>query len=156
MTIYIGADHRGFDLKTIIEVWLKGEGYDVVDVGAATLDPSDDSPDFAHAVAEKVSVATVGTDATATDAVRGIVICGSGFGVDIAANKVKGVRSALAMSPDHIHAGRHDDDVNVLALAANFIKPEEALAIVREFLTTKFEAGTVRYVRRIKKMEEPE
>src|ERR1700753_1531237 len=104
MIIYIAADHRGFYLKEAIMKELKKDGYEVFDVGNPESSPDDDYPTFAAAVAEKVS----GTG----DEVRGIVICGSGFGVDIVANKFKGVRSALAMSADHIRAGRHDDDVN--------------------------------------------
>jgi ribose 5-phosphate isomerase B len=148
MTIYIGADHRGFNLKAIIEAELGGSGNDVVDVGATTLDPADDYPEFARAVGEKVSA--VGGDT------RGIVICGSGFGVDVVANKFKGVRSALAMSPEHIRVGRHDDDVNVLAIAADFMNPTLALEIVRVFLETPFEAGEERYTRRLNMISEIE
>lgn len=150
MTIYIGADHRGFALKATVAAALTGDGHDVIDVGAAVLDPADDYPDFARAVAEKVAAGTVGGDAD----VRGIVICGSGFGMDIVANRCKGVRCALAMSPEHIRVGRHDDDVNVLSLAADFISSEQALAIVRMFLSTPFEKNEVRYARRIKKIAE--
>jgi ribose 5-phosphate isomerase B len=75
--------------------------------------------------------------------------------MDIAANKVKGVRAALAMSPDHIYQGRHDDDVNVLALAADFITPEDAVKMVKVFLTTPF-AKEARYARRLEKIAEIE
>jgi ribose 5-phosphate isomerase B len=148
MTIYIGADHRGFDLKATIAAALVSDGHEVMDVGAAALDPADDYPDFARAVAEKVAVAS--------GSARGIVICGSGFGADIVANKFKGVRCALAMSPEHIRAGRHEDDVNVLSIAANFITPDQALAIARAFLSTSFEKGTERYARRIQKIAQIE
>lgn len=143
MTIYIGADHRGFALKESIKQILLAEGQKVVDVGATAPDPVDDYPDFARAVAEKV--------ATAADA-RGVLICGSGFGVDIVANRFAGVRSALAMSPEHIAVGRHDDDVNILSIAADFVTPEKAMEIVRAFLGTSFEANEERYVRRLKKI----
>jgi len=153
MTIYIGADHRGFALKEQIKASLAGSGYEIVDVGALSVDPVDDYPDFARAVAEKVAVAAGGAAAPGADtSVRGIVICGSGFGVDIATNKFKGVRSALAMSVDHIRAGRHDDDVNVLSIAADFTKPEEAVAITKAFLETAFDSGQERYIRRIAKI----
>ena len=158
MTIYIGADHRGFALKASIVAALKNDGYEVIDVGAAALDLADDYPDFARPVAEKVSAGVVmsaGAAASDVSEARGIVICGSGFGADIVANKFKGVRSALAMSPEHIRVGRHDDDVNVLSLAADFIKPEDALAIVRIFLETPFEGGE-RYSRRLKKITDIE
>ena len=75
-------------------------------------------------------------------------MCGSGFGVDIAANKVRGVRAGLAMSPDHAYQGRHDDDINVLAIAANFVDETAAMKIVKVFLTTPF-AGEDRYKRRL-------
>jgi ribose 5-phosphate isomerase B len=148
MTIYIGADHRGFALKESIKQALVGEGREVVDCGAPASDPADDYPDFASAVAEKVAAG--GDDA------RGIVICGSGFGVDIVANKYKGVRSALAMSADHVHAGRHDDDVNVLSIAADFVKLEDALGIAHAFLSTPFESAEARFTRRLGKIAEIE
>jgi ribose 5-phosphate isomerase B len=147
MVIYIGADHRGFYLKESLKQSLVREGYEVIDLGAPAEAPEDDYPDFAGAVAEKVS--------GAGNEVRGIVICGSGFGVDIVANKFKGVRSALAMSPEHIRAGRHDDDVNILSVAADFIPQDKALEIVHVFLSTPF--GTEeRFMRRTKKIEDIE
>lgn len=143
MTIYIGADHRGFDLKERIKEFLKSETYDVVDVGAIQPAPADDFPDFAAAVAEKVS--------KGGDQVKGILICGSGFGMDIAANKFPGVRAALPMSPDHIYQGRHDDDVNVLSIATNFMDDDTAIKVVKVFLSTPF-GKEERYVRRLGKI----
>jgi ribose 5-phosphate isomerase B len=154
MTIYIGADHRGFALKASIAAALKGDGHEVIDVGAAALDPTDDYPDFARAVAEKVS-AGVAASAAAGDEARGILICGSGIGVDIVANKYKGVRSALAISADQIRAGRQDDDVNVLSLAADFTRPEAALNIARVFISTPFKKEE-RFSRRLRKIAELE
>ena len=150
MIIYIGADHRGFLLKASIAAALASDGYEVIDVGAAVNDPVDDYPDFARAVAEKVMVSADASEA------RGIVICGSGFGADIVANKFKGIRSALAMLPEQICVGRHDDDVNVLSIAADFITPEKALEIARAFLSTPFEGNEIRYSRRLKKISEIE
>jgi ribose 5-phosphate isomerase B len=147
MIIYIGADHRGFYLKESIKQGIKNDGYEIVDLGNSESTPDDDYPDFAGAVAEKV--------AGAGEEVRGIVICGSGFGVDIVANKFSGVRSALAMSAEHIRAGRNDDDVNVLSLAADLIKPEQALEIVRTFLSTPFQKED-RYSRRLGKISKIE
>ncbi len=143
MTIYIGADHRGFNLKERLKQLLKDEAYDVVDAGAASFVPDDDYPDYAGAVAKKVSEAPL-------DA-RGIVLCGSGFGADIVANKFPGVRSALAMSPDHAYQARHDDDANVLALAADFIDEAAAVKTVKVFLTTPF-AKDGKYARRLEKI----
>jgi ribose 5-phosphate isomerase B len=159
MTIYIGADHRGFALKAIIAAALKNDGYEVIDVGAAALDPADDYPDFARAVAEKVSVGgAMSAGAVAGDAgeVRGIVICGSGIGVNIVANKYRSVRSALAISAEQIRAGRRDDDINVLSLAADFMEPEAALAAVRAFLLTPFKRDEERFSRRLGKIAELE
>ena len=150
MTIYIGADHRGLAFKASISAALKSDGYEVIDVGAIANDPADDYPDFAGAVAEKVSAVEMKEPMAST--ALGIVICGSGFGADITANKFKGVRAALAMSPEHIRAGRHDDDVNILCLAANFISPETALEIARAFLSTPFNKDIERYVRRLNKI----
>jgi len=143
MIIYIGADHLGFYLKEVIKQSLKGDNYEVVDMGNSQSDDSDDYPDFAAAVAEKVA----GTGGE----VRGIVICGSGIGVDVTANKFVGVRSALAISADQIRAGRHDDDVNVLSLAAGFTDEKSVLEIVRVFLGTPFQKEE-RYVRRLEKI----
>lgn len=147
MTIYLGADHGGFALKARLKQILESEAYDVVDMGPAALVPDDDYPDYAAAVAKKVQ------DDPARN--RGILICRSGFGVDIVANKFAGVRAALAMSPDHAYQGRHDDDVNVLALAADFIDEAAAVNIMKVFLTTPF-AKEERYARRLQKIEKIE
>lgn len=147
MIIYIGADHRGFYLKETLKQALKGDGYEVIDLGNAENDEHDDYPDFGAAVAEKVA----GTGSE----VRGILICSSGVGVDIVANKFDGVRSALAISPAHIRAARNDDDVNVLSLGSDFVKPEDALEIARTFLATPFE-GEERRIRRLKKITDIE
>lgn len=143
MIIYIGADHRGFYLKETLKQALKTAGYEVIDLGNSEADVNDDYPDFAGAVAEKVA----GTGSE----VRGILICSSGIGVDITANKFPGVRSALPMSVEQIRAGRNDDDVNILSLASDFVTPEDALAIVRAFLGTPFD-GEARRVRRLEKI----
>ena len=152
MIIFLAADHRGFALKEKIKQMLIDGAYDVRDLGAAKYDQNDDYPDFARMVAEQVTLAE--NDST-TDGARGIVICGSGVGADIAANKFAGIRSALAISPDHIYTARHDDDVNVLALAADFIDEAAAQQIVKTFITTPF-AGEERYVRRIDKIAKSE
>ena len=144
MTIYLGADHRGFNLKERLKRELVNNAYDVVDCGAPKLVPDDDYPDYASAVAAKVSAAP--------DMGRGIVICGSGFGVDIVANKFNGVRAGLAISSDHAYQGRHDDGLNVLALAADFVDEATAINIVKVFLTTPF-AKEERYARRLQKIE---
>ncbi len=143
MTIYIGADHGGFNLKEYLKAALANEAYTVVDCGAAMVVPDDDYPDYALIVAKKVSADPMQN--------RGILICRSGFGMDITANKVDGVRSALAMSPDHAYQARHDSDANVLALAADFLDEPTALKIVKVFLGTPF-AKEEKYARRLEKV----
>ena len=143
MIIYIGADHRGFNLKERIKVFLHGRGYEVADMGAASYDEYDDYPDFAESVAKKISADP--------DAVRGILICGSGVGMDILANKLRDVRSVLAINADQVFDARHDDNVNVLSLAADFVMEEDALKIIQVFLETPF-ADDNRYQKRLEKI----
>ena len=152
MTIYLGADHRGFALKEKLKQMLTDEAYIVVDCGAAALIADDDFPDYARLVAEAVEKTEVGGN---SDGDRGILICGSGFGVDIAANKFPGIRAALPMSPDHAYVARHDDNANVLALASDFINEETAKKIVKTFLSTPF-AREERYLRRLDKISKME
>jgi ribose 5-phosphate isomerase B len=128
MVIYFGADHRGFPLKQALIEFVKGMGYEVADMGAHAVDSGDDYPDFARAVAVEIS--------RDPENRRGILICGSGIGMDITANKFRGVRSGLGFSTDQVYSGRHDDDINVLSLAADYVSPEDAQKIVRVFLTT--------------------
>jgi ribose 5-phosphate isomerase B len=139
MKVYLGSDHGGFALKERLKAVLKDEAYDVVDLGPSVPVAEDDYPIIAAAVAQKVA---------GEPEARGIVICRSGFGVDIVANKFDGIRSALAMSPDHAYQGRHDDDVNVLALAGDFVEEAMAVKTMRVFLTTPF-AHEERYARRL-------
>ena len=146
MKIYIGADHRGFELKKELKKFLIEKGYEVEDAGAFKYDKDDDYPDFAEAVAEKVSK---------DDSARGILLCGSGTGMDAAANKVRGVRATLAFSKEITRAARNDDDVNVISLPADFLKSEEAEEIAEIFLKTPFEA-VERRVRRLQKIAEIE
>jgi ribose 5-phosphate isomerase B len=147
MVIYLGADHGGVGLKEKLKEALKGEGYEVIDFGAFERTEGDDYPDFGVLVAEKVSLAP--------DASRGILICRSGFGMDIVANKFSGVRAMLPVSPDHAYQGRHDDDANVLCFAADFIDDAMALKIVKVFLSTPF-AKEERYARRLQKITDIE
>ena len=147
MTIYIGADHRGFALKERLKESLKEEAYDVIDMGAPQAVPDDDYPVYAAAVARKVAASPLES--------RGILICGSGFGVDIVANKFDGVRSALAMSPDHAYQGRHDDDVNVLSIPGDFVDDATAVRIIKVFMTTPF-AREEKYSRRLAEIAEIE
>ena len=148
MLIYVGADHRGFELKESLKSFLQGRGYvEVVDFGNTKKDTDDDYPDFAAAVAEKVRRDPEGA--------RGILICGSGAGVDIVANKFPGVRSVLAISPDQVFDARRDDDVNVLSIAADGVELKEAEEMVQIFLSTPFgrEERLQRRLEKIAKIE---
>jgi RpiB/LacA/LacB family sugar-phosphate isomerase len=137
--IVIGADHRGFELKEHIKRRLLERRDEVVDVGTQG-DASVDYTDFAIAAAETVA---------RHDADRGILICGSGAGMSIAANTVKGVRAALAVSPEGARLARAHNDANVLALGA-WQEGGDVLAIVDSFLDTDFEGG--RHARRVDKI----
>ena len=146
--IFIGADHRGFELKGKIAKWLAGRAclpagrdYEFEDVGAFEYDHEDDYADYAILVAERVAERNK----------RGVVICGSGVGVDIAANKVKGVRCGLGWEEDQVHAARKEDNINVLALAADNIDEKKAMKLVETFLETEF-VETDRYLRRVEKI----
>ncbi len=146
MNIYIGADHNGFELRTKLISYLQQSGYTVHDDGNEKLDPADDYPVFAARVVRDMQSSN---DETA----RGILICGSGQGIMIAANRHKGVRACLGYNVESVRAARTDDDCNVLALPANVVQGEEVNVIVEAFLNTPFEANE-RYTRRIKEMDE--
>jgi ribose 5-phosphate isomerase B len=152
MTIYLGADHRGFELKEKIKKMLLNDAYNVVDCGAATIISDDDYPDYA----KKVATAVGENPGNGDDGDRGILICGSGVGIDVSANKFRNVRSALAAVPDQIYAARHDDNVNVLAIAADFIDEATAEKLVKVFLSTPFASNEPRYQRRLEKISKLE
>ena len=139
MRIYIGADHRGFELKNKLIDFLRKQHYEVIDKGNTIYDADDDYPIFADKVASAVAQEPRS---------RGIVVCGSGVGVDIAANKFKGIRSGLCQTSEQAVAARRDDDINVLALAADFISELAARQIVAAYLQTAFD-GKYRHQKRI-------
>lgn len=134
MKVYLGADHRGFKLKEKLKIWLKKIKISLKDVGAFCYNPDDDYPVYAKQVAERVA-ADFGKN---LKNVRGILICGSGVGVDIVANKFKHIRSGLAVSPEQIKKARLDDDINVLTIPADYIDEQSAKTIVKLFLETPF------------------
>ncbi len=144
MIIYIGADHRGFELKEELKKFLAESGYEVVDLGNDHYDANDDYPDFAKLVAQKISN---------NPEDRGILICRSGAGVDIVANKFKGVRSALVTNVKQAELVRKDDDTNVLSLASELTNKEQAKKIVDVWLKTPF-SGLEKDKRRINKISE--
>jgi RpiB/LacA/LacB family sugar-phosphate isomerase len=144
MVIFIGADHRGLALKAVVNTWLAGRGYQFEDLGAYEYNQDDDYVDFAIAVAQRV--------ADRGDSGRGVVICGSGVGVDVAANKVEGVRSVLGFALPQVVAARHDDNVNVLALAGDYCDGRQAVMLVERFLSTVF-IENEKYLRRLEKLK---
>jgi len=141
MTVVIGADHGGFLLKQAVSALLKKLRHRVVDVGAFTDEPSD-YPDFAKAVAEHI---------IKKKAERGILICGSGVGACIAANKFPGIRASVCHDTFSARQGVEDDDMSVLCLGARVIGGELAAEIVKTFLAAKF-SNAPRHRRRLKKV----
>ena len=147
MKVFLGADHRGFELKEKLKEWLTANGYEVHDLGADRFDAGDDYPDFASAVAARVAGDPVNR--------RGVLLCGSGGGMDVAANKVRGIRASVAWSVDAAAHTRSHDDANVVSIPADWTPPEAAAEIVRAFLETPF-SGEERHARRLKKIAEIE
>ena len=143
--IYLGADHRGYNLKEKIKDWLLDWGYEYEDCGAFELNDWDDYPDFTSVVGRQIA------HNHNSEEKMGIVICGSGIGVDIVANKFKGIRCGLAINSDQIKSAREDDDINVLAIASDYIKENQAKEIIKVFLETKFSSQD-KYIRRINKI----
>ena len=141
MQVALGADHGGFLLKNELSARLR-ESYEVLDLGAHTLDPDDDYPDFAEAVAR--AVASGRTQ-------RGILICGSGVGASIAANKVPGARACVCHDTYSAHQGVEHDDMNVLCLGARVIGLELAAELAAAFLQASFSGGE-RHRRRLQKV----
>lgn len=149
MKIFIGADHNGYALKGHLLTFLRRSGYDIVDATDGKLNPEDDYPKAAGHV-----VSSMMNDGNLLDSqsVRGILICGSGQGVCIAANRFKGVRAAVCSNDYEVRAGRNDDDTNVLCLSAHDTKPQVAEKLVLLWLKTAF-AGADRYKRRIRELD---
>jgi ribose 5-phosphate isomerase B len=142
MRIAIASDHAGFELKEHVKAQLQGAGHDVVDVGPET-DESTDYPRYARPAARLVAEG---------DAERGVLVCGSGVGVSIVANKVPGVRAVNAHDPEEAQLSRRHNDVNVVTLSGRRLDGDAADAIVRAFLETDFEGG--RHSRRVALIEE--
>ena len=147
MKIYIGSDHRGFALKQALHSWLTENNYSVEDKGASEYVQTDDYVDYAKAVANAVV-----EDIQKGEDARGIVICGSGFGVDFTANKIKGIRGGIGFDEGQVKHGRTNDDINILALAAMFSGEETSKEMLKAFLETAF-SGEERHIRRIEKIK---
>lgn len=143
MRIAIGADHRGLVLKLALLELLGALGQEVVDVGAFELDPTDDYPDFARLVADEV--AGGGAD-------RGVVVCGSGVGASVAANKVRGIRASVCHDAYSAHQGVEHDDMNVICLGSAVVGEELAKELVTEFVSAEFNRMEPKYQRRLDKV----
>jgi ribose 5-phosphate isomerase B len=139
MRVHIGSDHAGFELKNFLVENLTGDGHEVVDHGPATYDPEDDYPTYCIPAAEA---------AVDDPESLGIVVGGSGNGEQMAANKVKGTRAALAYSEETARLAREHNNANVVAIGARMHSEDEALDLVRLFLATPF-SNDPRHIRRI-------
>jgi ribose 5-phosphate isomerase B len=146
MNIAIGCDHAGFPLKDHVVQQVREARHQVIDCGAVTLVPGDDYPDSALAVAEAVRSGR---------ADRGILVCGSGVGVSVAANKIPGIRSAMCHDTFSARQGVEDDAMNVLCLGARVIGPETASEVIRAYLKADF-SGAERHQRRLDKVKKIE
>ncbi|MBW2994711.1 ribose 5-phosphate isomerase B [Candidatus Woesearchaeota archaeon] len=140
--IFIGADHKGFELKQEIKKWLADSGYEFEDVGAASLDADDDYPDYAKKVSEEVQKSTEN---------KGILVCGTGIGACIAANKFQGIKAALVYDEENAKLSREHNDSNVLCISGKIPK-ETAIRIIQIWLETSFN-NEERHVRRLKKIK---
>ena len=142
MRLVVGSDHAGFALKNEVRDKLLAEGHEIVDVGAFNAEPSD-YPDFAELVGQAIK---------RSEAPRGILICGSGVGVCVAANKIPGIRAGMCHDTYSAHQGVEHDDMNVLVMGARIIGSELAFELARAFVAAKFIANEERFQRRFKKV----
>ena len=140
--IPMACDHAGFELKEVVKHYLENKGFEVKDFGTYSTE-SVDYPDFAHLLGSAINKGEYR---------RGIVICGSGNGVQMTVNKYPNVRCALCWTAEIAHLGRQHNDCNVISMPARFISTETALQIVEEFLNTSFEGG--RHQRRVEKINQ--
>lgn len=144
--IYIGADHRGYKLKEKVKAWLSQWKEEFQDEGAFELNPLDDYTLYAEKVGSLVA-----------DNLRskGVLLCGSGVGADVAANKIDGVRASVGKSKEQVKAGRNDDDMNILVIASDYTKEVEAKEMLKTFLATDF-SGKERHKRRLEEIKRVE
>ncbi len=142
MHLAVAADHAGFEMKNDLAQYLRGLGHVVEDLGTCQSGQPDDYPDFAAAIGRQVAFGGVE---------RGILICGSGVGACVAANKVHGIRAGLCHDTYSAHQGVEHDDMNILVLGSRIIGSELARELVRAFLSAKF-SGEDRHVRRLRKI----
>ena len=143
MKLVIGADHAGFPLKEEVRAYLTKAGHEIVDLGAYNGNSPDDYPDFAEKVGDAIRQGV---------APRGILICGSGVGVCVAANKIPGIRAGMCHDTYSAHQGVEHDDMNVIVLGARIIASALAYEVVDAFVGAKFIANEERFARRFKKV----
>ena len=142
MRIVIGSDHAGLELKSVVASWISNWGHEVLDAGAYEFDRDDDYPDFAEATAMAIKE---------NRADRGILLCGSGVGASITANKIPGIRAAMCHDNYSAHQGVEHDDMNVLCIGARIVGIELAKELINTFIEARF-TGEPRHVRRIAKI----
>jgi ribose 5-phosphate isomerase B len=143
LKLVISSDHAGFPLKEEVRDYLAKAGHEVIDLGAYEVDPLDDYPDFAE---------RVGLALKRGDAPRGVLICGSGVGVCVAANKIPGIRAGMCHDTYSAHQGVEHDDMNVIVLGARIIGSALAFEVVDAFVRAQFIAKEERFQRRFKKV----
>jgi ribose 5-phosphate isomerase B len=146
MNIYVGADHNGFDYKQQLIDLLRKSGHEVFDEGDTSMQPEDDFPQFAG----RVVTALLGDKDLDS---KGILICGSGQGMCMAANRFKGIRASLCWNTDEAKSARNDDNSNVLCLSSRFTPLEAAEEVTNVWLATPF-AGAPRFVRRLQELDQ--
>jgi ribose 5-phosphate isomerase B len=144
--IAVGTDHAGVELKNRLLAHMRDRGLDVRDYGAYEIDPGDDYPDIAFAIGRAVSTGEAGS---------GILVCGTGIGMSIAANKVPEVRAALCITAEAAHFARSHNDANILVLAGRDVRAEDPMAVVDTFTDTAF-TGEDRHRRRLRKIHQVE
>lgn len=146
MKIYIGTDHNGYKLRNSLLKFLERSGYDVVDEGDLKYDPNDDFPVFAQKV-------TVNVLKSEDPDPRGILICGSGQGMCMAANRFRGIRAALLYDEESARSSRNDDNSNIACLPANLLEKDKDNKIITAWLDAPF-ANAARFVRRLNELDE--
>ena len=143
MKLVIASDHAGFALKEDVRAYLSKSDNEIIDLGAFKCEPQDDYPDFAERVGEAIR---------AGEAPRGILICGSGVGVCVAANKIPGIRAGMCHDTYSAHQGVEHDDMNVIVLGARIIGTSLAYEVIDAFIRAKFISNEERFTRRFKKV----
>jgi ribose 5-phosphate isomerase B len=146
MKLALASDHGGYELKQLLRKYLEEQSFEIIDCGNSVYDSKDDYPDFAHALAKTVSEGKVE---------KGILLCGSGVGASITANKVKGVRACVCHDTYSAHQGVEHDNMNVLCLGARIVGSELAKELVTAFVNAKF-INEGRFKRRLDKVEQIE